>query len=208
MADELDEKSALEFARQLKAIPGFPRDDEVVAAHARYLKLWCKGAILEGERYWPAGQARWLVEEAAPLAWDKWQGPKALHDLFLSKFPKRAEEPKPEWTPLSYEATIAKGLIKPPCEVCDDSLYIGKAPDMSYCTACPAGRRNAKWEGDAGLHRLNCAGRPVSLRGFTAPGEVTPKQMARANEAEEKRRRERDANSRQREDNENREANR
>lgn len=202
---ELEEADSLAFARQLKAISGFPRDEEVITAHARFLRRWCKGAIIPGgARTLPAGQARWVVETAV-LTWDKWMGTKALHDLFLTRFPAPPQEPKPEWSPLSYEETISKGLIKPPCEVCDDKLYLGNPPNMSYCLTCPGGRRNAKWEGEAGLHRLNRQGKPVGLRGFTTPGVVPPEDMARASEVEEKRRRERDAQRIQREARENQE---
>jgi hypothetical protein len=192
MADPLAPDFAMGCARQLKAIPGFPWDEDVIVAHARYLLRWCKGSIgADGSRDAPDSQAQWLVDEAVS-SWEKWQGTTALYKMFRSRYEQPAET-KSEWTPLSCEETITLGLIKAPCGVCDDALYIGKPPNMTYCTACGQGRHNAKWNGDEALHRLNARGRTSPVKGFANLPAVTPEGMARAHEELERYQRQREA---------------
>lgn len=124
MADQLDSESAIHFARQLKAIPGFPWDDEVIKAHAEHLMRWCKGAII-GDRVWPAeAQAHWLVTEVQET-WDKWLGTGGLRQVFREKFhPKN----RPELRPLNMGE-------KPPiaCSICNDNGIINTPHGHRYC---------------------------------------------------------------------------
>ena len=169
---------------------GHPYHQAAIDATALDLMKWCKGAFVDGRPVSPERQAESLVAEARST-WDGWPekgGTKALLELFRTMYPPNHSEVSAEWSPLTFEQTVAKGLILPPCPVCDDNLYLGESPNIVYCTACPAGRRNAKWEGEKGLDRLNRPPMPAHVRGFSAPALITPEQMARALEDETRRR--------------------
>jgi hypothetical protein len=191
MAD-LEMKAAEVLAGQLTTI-GHPMKPDWLLATANDLVEWCKGGIFGGRPWMPAEQAGALVKEARMTLgdWQKAGGTTALLSLFRAMFPS-SRESDPAWAPLSYEQTVAKGLIRPPCETCDDSLYVGAVPELRYCMACPGGRHAAKWEGEQGLRRLNhpVLPRPRPTRDFAVPTRISPEQMARALEDEQRRRQE------------------
>lgn len=172
---------------------GHPMAKTAIMATALDLTRWCKGAILDGRPWTAEEQAEWLVARVryGPNAWHNWQdcgGTAALHEIFLAKFPPPM---KPETKILTPEQIYAKGLVARPCAACDDRLYVGAAPNMQYCLACPQGRHNAKWQGDEALHRLNCQrAKRVPVDGFNRPGFLTPTGMARAAADEMRRKRE------------------
>jgi hypothetical protein len=177
MADELNFDIAMEMAQALSTIPEFPRFAGAIRATAEDLVRWCKGAIID-RRHWSAeAQAADLVCDAREK-WTSWQGTAALYSLFREKFVKPQEHRPP--VVLSYEETLARGLIRPPCTRCDDSGYVGKVPGVQFCN-CRQGRHQAKWEGERGLLRINTP--PVerkvsgSLRPFTP---ITEADMQRA----------------------------
>jgi hypothetical protein len=85
MADELSAEVALELARSLKTVKGFPWDADTAKATAEDLMRWCKGAIVNN-LVWPAeAQARWLITQAREN-WDEWKGTPELKRLFSGKF--------------------------------------------------------------------------------------------------------------------------
>lgn len=152
---------------------GHPYSQPVINATAMDLIKWCHGAIIEGRVLSAEEQAEQLVEEAR-LTWlQGWQdkgGTAALRALFDELF-KGGAQPLMQRS-LTPEDAIARGLIAPPCEACDDKLYLGKAPNLQYCMACDAGRRNAKWNGNKELEWLNRPaaerkGRPVLVKPLT-----------------------------------------
>jgi len=133
MGDQLDFDKALSFARQLKSIPNFPWDEDVIVAHAHHLVRWCEGAFLDG-RIWPAErQAQWLVTEAQEN-WEKWLGPFPLLQMFRAKF-------KLQHRPELKEVNLGP---KPPveCSVCNDSGLVATPGGTGYCE-CLQGQRMA-----------------------------------------------------------------
>lgn len=191
MAD-LDMKDAELAAGQLTTI-GHPMKPEWLLATAQDLNEWCKGGIYGGVPWTPAQQANALVQKAR-LTFGEWSragGTTALYALFQQMFPPKTEKAA-EWKPLTLEQTIERGLIRPPCEVCGDDLVVGVVPNLLYCTACPAGRHQARWEGERGLARLNHPEATKPSRDFaTAAGMVmTPETVRRVIEDEVRRRRE------------------
>ena len=190
---ELAFDAARRIATALVTI-GHPYEPAAITATAHDLVKWCRGAIIANRVWSPEDQADALVDEAR-TGWDEgWprQGgtPKILN-LFLTMFPPKHQELDPDWKPLSYEETVAKGLIRPPCEMCDDHLYIGEVPNLRYCVACPAGRHAQQWDGQRGLDRLNhpATPRPKPTAGFALASPISPEQMKRALEDEQRRRR-------------------
>ncbi len=165
---ELDMKDAMVLAESLITI-GHPRQAGSVMATAMDLHDWCKGTIFEGRPWTPLEQATALVQEVR-LTWeDGWPekgGTRKLYALFRAKYAPT------QWKPLSYDQTVAKGLIRPPCAACDDGFYLGKPPNMSYCLACPGGRRHAQWNGDQALHVLNREGANVGERRLAPPSPL------------------------------------
>lgn len=186
---KLDLDAAKHIAAALITI-GHPFNPAAIEATAIDLIKWCRGVCIDGRHMDPDEQAEALVDEVR-TTWDKWPdgGTKLLLEHFRSKFCSQESALKV----LTYEETLAKGLIVPPCEVCDDRLYIGRAPDLQFCEACIKGRRNARWEGPGGLMRLNQRGSnagktPPPVRGFSTLPMITPQQMAHALEDERIRR--------------------
>jgi len=143
VAELLTYEKAVELARQLKAIPNFPWDDEVVAAHARHLIRWCKGAIIDGHSVWCAeAQGAWLVTQAQET-WDKWRGTAALLQLFQSKFCP-TPPPSNEFQDLGERPPVR-------CVNCNDSGIVGEKGRKAYCQ-CETGeimrsdeKLGAKW---------------------------------------------------------------
>ncbi len=86
MPDCLTLDQAKVIARPLKAVPGFPWDEDSVTATAEDLVCWCRGAIKDG-RVWSAeDQAVWLVNEVR-LRWtEKWLGPGLMLKIFRNRF--------------------------------------------------------------------------------------------------------------------------
>ena len=187
MAD-LDWGVALNLAGSLVTI-GHPYQKAAIEATAQDLTKWCRGAIIEGRVWNPEAQAQAIVDEAR--MWDSWPdgGTKQLRALFLAKFGPKGETQQ-GWKPLSFDEAVARGLILPPCGTCDDRLTIGQPPEVRYCLDCPAGRHMAKWEGDRGLRRLNNPPVARPTRDFATATPITPEQMTRALEDEQRRRRE------------------
>jgi hypothetical protein len=154
MADTLDYAVALGLARQLKAIPNFPWDEEVIAAHAEHLMRWCRGAILP-DSVWPAeAQAHWLVTEAQEK-WEKWLGTGALKAMFEGKFPaKKAARPN-EFVPRGPKPPVE-------CASCNDFGTVRDSRGTaSYCD-CEQGARMEADRGASWLEILNAG--PASHR--------------------------------------------
>jgi hypothetical protein len=128
MGDELDFDAAMRLARQLKAIPNFPWDEDVVIAHAYHLMRWCKGTILNG-RVWPAErQAEWLVTEVQETWIEKWLGTGALLQVFRGKFHTAAVPGNGYRPPKESEKT------PPACASCNDFGTVKTAQgDHVYC---------------------------------------------------------------------------
>lgn len=153
MASPLTKPIAEKLARELKSIPWFG-DDDVVDATARDLMRWCNAEL--GEREWSAErQAAWLVTEARERWTERWLGTAALKKIFNERFPPKKTQ---DWQPASYQELLARGLIRPPCERCDDRGLVGERPNLDFCT-CPEGRRMRKWEGERFLVEVNGAGK-------------------------------------------------
>ena len=186
----LDMKDAEILAGQLATI-GHPYGAVAILATAQDLVDWCRGGIFGGRPWTPAEQAGALVKEARLTLgnWEKAGGTTALRSLFGDMYPQCCES-DPAWKPITFEEMIAKGLIRPPCETCDDRQLIGQAPEIRYCMACPGGRHLAKWEGERGLQRLNHPPieKPRPTRDFSTVEPITPAQMAAALEDEQRRR--------------------
>jgi len=84
-SDVLNITEAIKQAEALHSIKNAPQRAGALEATTEDLIEWCHGAKV-GDRYWTAcEQARWLVAEARNT-WDEWEGPKALRDLFVSRF--------------------------------------------------------------------------------------------------------------------------
>ena len=133
---------------------GHPYQQAAVNATAMDLVKWCKGRITDGGVQSPEQQAEALIDEVR-TTWTEWPqgGTRALLELFQGKY-----APRKTVKPVTEEDMRARGLIDPPCEVCDGRLYVGEAPNLNYCITCRAGRHNARWDGEQGLRRLNTQG--------------------------------------------------
>jgi len=159
---ELPWDEAKRIAAALQTI-GHPYADSALKATASDLVKWCKGSFERDPnghpRIWtPEDQAEWLVAEARVTwegGWPEKGGTAKLYALFREKFAIEKSLEKAELPHLSYEELIARGLINPPCQVCNERLFIGERPNMTFCLACAEGRSNARFLGEAGLHRLN-----------------------------------------------------
>lgn len=122
---ELKFEVALQLARSLTTIDGFPRFEDAIMATAFDLQDWCRGCFLAGGFWSPERQAQWVVQEAR-LTWLKWASTADFRGLFQAKF-----QPKPEpanaFHPLGPALPIA-------CRRCSD-LGTVKGPD-GYSVWC------------------------------------------------------------------------
>jgi hypothetical protein len=136
MADQLDLATALSLARQLKAIPNFPWDEEVIAAHAQHLMRWCRGQLLITGIWSAEAQATWLVTEVQET-WLKWHGTGELFKVFRQKFHAQTAPAGNTFQPL-------KESDRPPilCATCKDSGIIRPTHAYEYCD-CDQGLRMA-----------------------------------------------------------------
>jgi|ERR1017187_2970738 hypothetical protein len=149
MADRLGYEVALRLARQLKAIPNFPWDEDVIAAHAQHLIRWCKGAIVDG-RVWPAeAQAHWLVTEVQETWVEKWLGTGAMKQLFDARF-THSKVPANGFQPLGEKPPIL-------CSSCNDTGIVRVRGKHRYCD-CELGDRmkaDSGENGDKWLQRMD-----------------------------------------------------
>ncbi len=84
--DRLEPEVAKSLAMRLKAIPGFPWDEDNIVATAEDLMCWCTGSIQGRVLTKAEEQAQWLVNELR-LRWtEKWLGPGMMLKVFRSKF--------------------------------------------------------------------------------------------------------------------------
>ena len=144
MADSLDFEKALMLARQLKAIPNFPWDDDVIKAHAGHLVRWCSGTIIDG-RVWPAeAQANWLVTEVQEKWSEKWLGPGALKQIFDTKF--CTVKPANGFQDLGKKPPIE-------CASCADTGIVRHRGKHRYCD-CRLGERMNTDSGENGSRWL------------------------------------------------------
>lgn len=92
---------------------GHPYQEKAVNATAMLLCKWCAGPL--GEQ-----QAQALVEDAAEN-WERWPegGTKALLDLFRGKFPRKEQAPDARVSDGLVGSLIERGLVAPPCELCE-----------------------------------------------------------------------------------------
>jgi hypothetical protein len=151
--DQLSFAMAVQLAQSLTTID-HPRAEGAINGTAQDLVDWCRGAVIDGRTISPENQAYMLVT-AARRNWGEWKGTGALYQLFREMFdPKPGASQSPAI--LTYEETVARGLILPPCEHCDDSGYTGTRPNITFCS-CRHGRHQQKWEGERGLERVNAA---------------------------------------------------
>ncbi len=151
MAD-LTNEDALALASSLITI-GHPFSPLAVQATALDLIEMCKGKVLgPGQILTPYEQAKKLIDRARSSweeGWPERGGTRKLQLLFQEMFGKPEE-----WVPISYEETLARGLVRPPCGRCDDFGHVGTRPTIQFCT-CREGRHLKAWEGDSVLLRLN-----------------------------------------------------
>lgn len=95
MPDLLDPGRALEIARRLKLIKGYPWDEEASNAAAECLMRWCTGFI-DGARVWHAEeQAEACVAELITRCAEdglEWEGIGQLKAVFNERFKPRAPE--------------------------------------------------------------------------------------------------------------------
>jgi hypothetical protein len=160
---ELNIDDATALAGSLANI-GHPRMQAAINATAFCLVKWCKGAIIDGLVYSPERQAQELVQRACETWTEGWPvrgGTAKLLALFRELY--EARKPVVE-NPATQEQLIARGVLSPPCEVCNDTLHIGAPPHMMYCTACAQGRHNARWHGPEQLALLNAAPEPAPIK--------------------------------------------
>lgn len=155
--DKLTMDDAMALAGSLVTV-GHPFSQIAIQATALDLLKWCKGKVeaVDGMvvTVSPKKQAEDLIDAARNWegGWPERGGTQRLRALFHELFPAPGAAPK--WTPLSYEQTVARGLIRPPCNRCDDTGYIGKPPDVEFCL-CRIGLHQKDWEGERGLQRIN-----------------------------------------------------
>lgn len=122
---------ASSLAEALHAIKNAPRAGGALKQTAADLLDWCTGGDHQGRRWAAREQADWLVREAR-VTWDQWEGPKALRDLFLSRFGIDRER-RPEMQPFqSYE----KPTIL--CQKCGD-LGTKWSGDLYLACDCEVG---------------------------------------------------------------------
>lgn len=180
MSDELNFDVAVQMAQGLTTIPEFPRFAGAIRETAQDLVRWCTGAIINRKLYSAEAQAAVVITEAREK-WTTWQGTAALYKIFSEKFvDTQLHVPR---AGLSYEETLARGLIRPPCERCDDTGYTGKPPNVEFCI-CRQGRHQKNWEGERGLQRINTPPESKPIRTFAS---LTYEQMKQALEDEERR---------------------
>jgi hypothetical protein len=132
--EELTFEKALSLARQLKAIPGFSWDEDVILAHADHLVRWCKGALMEDGRILPPEVQAVQLVTLAQERWKKWMGPGALLELFRAKL-----------VPVPPPSNAYHGLgEKPPidCRSCNDFGVVKTRRGYRYCD-CDQGVRMA-----------------------------------------------------------------
>jgi hypothetical protein len=96
---------------------GHPFAGSAILATASDLVRWCKGAVIDGRIVTPEQQAQALIDEVR-TEWDGWPengGTRQLLQLFRSKYSKvTLESPG-----LSLSEAVSRGLLAPPCPLCD-----------------------------------------------------------------------------------------
>jgi hypothetical protein len=141
-------------------------------------------------------QRRCLTMDQVERVVDRWldTGADVPKPAQLNALAREMFDPKTDLTApvLEYSEAVIRGLIAAPCPACNGAGYVGQPPNAEYCTACVVGRHEQKWNGAAGLERVNeppgpprPAPREGWLRHFTP---ITPEQMAEAVRDEQRRR--------------------
>jgi hypothetical protein len=118
---------ASRLTEALHAIKNAPRAGGALKWTAADLLDWCTGGYHWGRQWSPREQADWLVQEAR-ATWDEWEGPKALRDLFLSRF----GQPELQ-TFQNYEKPITL------CQKCRDQGALRRGDRYTACD-CEVGR--------------------------------------------------------------------
>jgi hypothetical protein len=154
---------------------GHPYAASAIRATAADLVKWCTGYTEGLGVIWtPSEQALWLIEEARLWVdgWPERGGTAKLLALFREKF----KAPVVIQPLLGTEEAVSRGMIPPPCNACDDTLYVGKPPNVAFCVSCGLGKRNARWMGQSELDSRNAA-KPAP-RPERLPSEAEKKMIA------------------------------